>query len=132
MAILPWRDIIMGKRKAKTATPSAPVALVPVTVPPVPGMTVTFNHVDFGSLKALATVTIFGMDIRGFKVLSTDAVKPDSDQNSEMWVGMPSREVLRDGKKDYFDIVRFADDVAKKAFRDWMVECYVLDLKVQG
>ena len=77
--------------------------------------TCTFKLVDFGSLKALATIQFADLEIRGFKIIET-ADGP--------WVGMPSREVVRDGRKDYFDIVRFSDDEAKKAFHAKVLEEY--------
>ena len=82
-------------------------------------MEFSFKHVDFGSLKALATVKIGEMEIRGFKVIQSEG---------EPWVGMPSREVMRDGKKEYFDIVRFAPE-ARKAFSDQLIEAWKKDLK---
>lgn len=69
-----------------------------------------FKLVDFGSLKALATVKFDGFEIRGFKIIATDEGAP--------WVGMPSREVVRDGKKEYFDIVRFEDPEKRREFQE--------------
>ena len=81
--------------------------------------TCEFKLVDFGSLKALATVKFDGFEIRGFKIIDNGNGNGDGP-----WVGMPSREVVRDGRKDYFDIVRFSDDEAKKAFTVKVLEEY--------
>ena len=72
--------------------------------------------VDFGSLRALVTVQLGEMEIRGFKVIDQGDGKP--------WVAPPSREVLRDGKKEYFDVVRFLDQDARRDFSDWVLKAY--------
>ena len=64
--------------------------------------------VDFGSLKALATVRLGPIGIRGFKIIDQGDGKP--------WIGMPSREVTKNGKKEYYDIVIFQDDDIRRAF----------------
>lgn len=83
--------------------------------------TATFKMVDFGSLKALAAVTIdSNMEIRGFKII-------DSDNGDGPWVGMPSREMVRDGRKDYIDVVRFVGEDAdskRKEFHNWLIGEY--------
>jgi DNA-binding cell septation regulator SpoVG len=78
--------------------------------------TCSIRVVDFGSLKALASVTIDGMEIRGFKVIDQEDGKP--------WVAPPSREVIRDGQKEYFNIVRFDDDERKREFNAWLIGEY--------
>jgi DNA-binding cell septation regulator SpoVG len=75
----------------------------------------TIKIVDFGSLKALVSVQINGMEIRGFKVI---------DDNKNQWVAPPSREVVRDGRKEYFNIVRFEDPEDKLEFNDWILSEY--------
>jgi DNA-binding cell septation regulator SpoVG len=72
--------------------------------------------VDFGSLKALVSVRIGAMEIRGFKVIDQGDGKP--------WVAMPSREIVRDGRREYYDIVRFGEKAAKEEFTDWVVGEY--------
>ena len=72
--------------------------------------TCNFKMVDFGSLKAMVNIRIGSFEIRGFKIIATDEGAP--------WVGMPSREVVRDGKKEYFDIVRFEDEEKRREFQE--------------
>ena len=72
--------------------------------------------VDFGSLKALVTVQLEDVQIRGFKVI-------DQGQG-KAWVAPPSREVVRDGKKEYFDVVRFVDEDARREFNSWILASY--------
>ena len=81
--------------------------------------TCTFKHVDFGSLKALVTVHFEEFEIRGFKVI---------ESNGNPFIGMPSREVIKDGKKDYYDIVRFMDQDSKRDFSDWLLNAYQREL----
>ena len=54
--------------------------------------TCNIKMVDFGSLKALVSIQIEDLEIRGFKVIDQGEGKP--------WVASPSREILKDGKKD--------------------------------
>ena len=82
--------------------------------------TCTFKHVEFGSLKALVTVQFDEFEIRGFKVI---------DSKNGLWVGMPSRESLKDGKREFFDIVRFTDQESKREFSDWMLDAYKRELE---
>jgi DNA-binding cell septation regulator SpoVG len=72
--------------------------------------------VDFGSLRALVSVTIGDLEIRGFKVLDQGDNKP--------WVAPPSREIHRDGQKEYYNIVRFTEKDAERAFNDWVLRAY--------
>ena len=72
--------------------------------------------VDFGSLKALVSVHIGDLEIRGFKVIDQGDGKP--------WVCTPSREILKGGKKEYYNIVRFADEEARKRFDAKIIEEY--------
>ena len=74
------------------------------------------KRVDFGSLKALVTVSIGGMEIRGFKVIDQGDGKP--------WVSSPSREILKGGKKEYYNIVRFSDEEARKEFDEALLAAY--------
>lgn len=71
--------------------------------------------VSFGQLRALVNVHIGEMEIRGFKVIDSD---------SSAWVAPPSREVTRNGKKEYFDIVRFQTPEAKQEFSAWILNEY--------
>ena len=71
--------------------------------------------VDFGSLKALVTVNFGDMEIRGFKVI---------ESGEGLWIGMPSREIMKEGHKEYFDIVRFQDNEARKRFSDLLISEY--------
>jgi len=73
--------------------------------------------VDFGSLKALVSVQIDGMEIRGFKIIDQGDDKP--------WVAPPSREIHRDGKKEYYNIVRFPEEEAKRDFNSWLIKEYM-------
>lgn len=78
--------------------------------------TCTIKLVDFGSLKALASVTIDGMEIRGFRIIYQESGEP--------WVAPPSREVVRDGCKEYYNIVRFTTHDARHEFNEWVLEEY--------
>lgn len=78
--------------------------------------TCKFRLVDFGSLKALVSVMIEGMEIRGFKIIDQGDGKP--------WVSPPSREILKGGKKEYYNIVRFEDTEAQRVFYDRILELY--------
>lgn len=72
--------------------------------------------VDFESLRALVTVTIDGIELRGFKVIDQGDNKP--------WIAPPSREILRDGRKEFFDIVRIKDKERKKVFNGEILAAY--------
>jgi DNA-binding cell septation regulator SpoVG len=72
--------------------------------------------VDFGSLKALVSVQLEDLEIRGFKVIDQGEGRP--------WVAPPSREVLKGGKKEYYEIVRFVDDETRREFCDWILSAY--------
>ena len=78
--------------------------------------TCNIKLVDFGSLKALVSIQIEDMEVRGFKIIDQGDSKP--------WVASPSREIVRDGKKDYYNIVRFADEEARKRFDAKVIEEY--------
>ncbi|MHC4598982.1 MAG: septation protein SpoVG family protein [Planctomycetota bacterium] len=72
--------------------------------------------VDFGSLKALVSVRFGDMEIRGFKVIDSG--------DGKAWVASPSREIHKDGKKEYYNIVRFTENEAKNAFSKWVLKAY--------
>jgi DNA-binding cell septation regulator SpoVG len=72
--------------------------------------------VDFGSLKALVSVVIGGMEIRGFKVIDRGNEKP--------WVSPPSREIIKCGKKEYYNIVRFESKEDQERFDAKVLEQY--------
>ena len=78
--------------------------------------TCNIKMVDFGSLKALVSIQIEDMEIRGFKVIDQGDGKP--------WVASPSREILKGGQKEYYNIVRFADEEARKRFDAKVIEEY--------
>lgn len=86
--------------------------------------TCSFKLVEFGNLKALVTVTIGEVELRGFKILRSS--------NGATWVGMPSREGARDGKREYFDVVRFPDKVARREFCDWLLNAYKREVDAAG
>lgn len=77
--------------------------------------------VDFGSLKALVSVHLGDMEIRGFKVIDQGDGKP--------WVASPSREIIREGRKEFYDIVRFADKEKRQEFSAWVLQEYEKALK---
>ncbi|MHC5036593.1 MAG: septation protein SpoVG family protein [Planctomycetota bacterium] len=78
--------------------------------------TCSIKLVDVGSLKALVSVQMEDMEIRGFKVIDQGDGRP--------WVAPPSREVNRDGKKEYVNIVRFPDLETRKVFSNWVLKAY--------
>lgn len=78
--------------------------------------TADIKIVDFGSLRALVSVQIGDMEIRGFKVIDQG--------DGKRWVAPPSREIYRDGKKEYYNIARFTNDEAKDTFQDWILAEY--------
>lgn len=73
--------------------------------------------VDFGSLKAMFTVHLGDLEIRGFKVLDQGGGKPP-------WIGVPSREIVKDGKREYYDIVRWSSEEARATFQELALEEY--------
>lgn len=81
--------------------------------------TCRIKHVDFGSMRALVSVQFGDFEIRGFKVIDQGNGRP--------WVAPPSREITREGKKEYYDIVRILDEKTKKEFNDWVLEAYFAD-----
>lgn len=85
------------------------------------GMKCNIKVVDFGSLRALVSVQIPFMggeiEVRGFKVIDQGDGRP--------WVAPPSREIVRDGRKEYYNIVRFPDKEAKKRFNERILEEYL-------
>lgn len=78
--------------------------------------TCNFKLVDFGSLRALVDITFDSLEIKGFKVIDSGEGNP--------WVAPPSREVIKDGEKRYYDVVRFSDDDAKHDFQSWVLKAY--------
>lgn len=80
-------------------------------------MEIEVKRVDFGSLKALVSVTIDGIVIRGFKVVNQDS-------KTGAWIAPPSREIKRNGKTEFYSIVRFVDDERKKKFNEEILEAY--------
>jgi len=72
--------------------------------------------VDFGSLKALIHICVGPMFVRGFKVIDQGEGK--------VWIAPPSREIVREGRKEYYDIVRWANKEAKEEFDKWALEMY--------
>ena len=90
-----------------------------------PPFAVTVRIVDFGSLKALVSIKMGEMTIRGFKVIE----KP----NGGRYVAPPSREVVRDGKApEYFDLVRFDSKEATQKFRRLILDAYEAELEAQA
>ena len=89
-----------------------------ITKPRFPLFSVTIRLVDFGSLKALATIQLGEMKIRGFKVVETP--------NGGRFVAPPSREVRRNegGKHEYYDLVKFDTKEALEQFRRIILEEY--------
>lgn len=78
--------------------------------------TCTVKMLDFGSLKALVSVQMGDMEIRGFKVIDQGDGNP--------WVASPSREINRNGNKEYFNIVRFNTSEARQEFKNWILGEY--------
>jgi len=86
--------------------------------------TCSVKTVDFGSLKALVSVQMGDLEIRGFKVIDQEGGKP--------WVAMPSREVVREGRKEYFNIVRFPEPEDKRSFSEWVLKAYRREINGNG
>lgn len=76
----------------------------------------TMKLVDFGTLKALVHVRFGPMTVRGFKVLKV--------RDEEPWVASPSREVLRDGQTEYYDVILWENEEVKKEFDTWILKAY--------
>jgi len=72
--------------------------------------------VDYGAVKAFVTVFYGDMEIRGFRVVDHEGGNP--------WVAMPSKEIQRNGEKQYLNMVWFPDPKDKKSFSDWLLEEY--------
>jgi hypothetical protein len=86
-----------------------------------PPFAVTVRIVDFGSLKALVSIKMMEMEIRGFKVIE----KPDGGR----YVAPPTREVYRDGKPEYFNLVRLGSKEATQKFRRLILDAYDAELQ---
>ena len=81
--------------------------------------TCSVKRVDFGSLKALVSVQLEEFEIRGFKVIDQGKGRP--------WVAPPSREIVREGRKEYYNIVRISDEDARNRFNNWILKNYLDD-----
>jgi DNA-binding cell septation regulator SpoVG len=86
--------------------------------------TCSVRTVDFGSLKALVSVQLGDLEIRGFKVIDGGDGKP--------WVAPPSREMMREGRKEYYNIVRFLEADAKRSFNEWVLKAYRREINGNG
>ncbi|GEM_PF-3508202 len=86
--------------------------------------TCSVKPVDFGSLRALVSVQMGDMEVRGFKVIDQG--------NGQPWVAPPSREITRDGRKEYYDIVRFSDVESKRDFGNWVLKAYEAEIDGNG
>jgi len=82
-------------------------------------MQVSMKLIDFGSLRALVDVQFEDMEVRGFKVI---------DNGEGPWVAMPAKEIVRDGHKQFWNIVRFINDEAKQKFSDQVLDAYRTEL----
>jgi hypothetical protein len=72
--------------------------------------------VEFGAVKAFVTVTYGDMEIRGFRIIDHEGGNP--------WVSLPSKEIQKDGEKQYFNMIWFPDPKKKKEFADWLLDEY--------
>ena len=77
---------------------------------------VNVRTVEFGSVKALVSVTIGDLEIRGFRVIEQNDGDP--------WVAMPSREFQKEGDRQFFNIVYIADAKKKEEFCNKILEAY--------
>lgn len=80
------------------------------------GMTCSFRLLDFGSLRALVSVKVAGMEVRDLKIVDEGDGKP--------YVASPVREVFRDGRKMYRPVIRFDKDRAGAEFQEWLLGEY--------
>lgn len=78
--------------------------------------TCSIRLVDFGSLKALVNVQVADLEIRGFKVIDEGNGKP--------WISPPAREIVREGRKEFYNIVRFPDREKRQEFDAWILQEY--------
>ena len=72
--------------------------------------------VEFGSVKALVSVTYGDLEIKGFKVIDQGTDGP--------WVSMPSREFQKNGDRQFFNIIYIPDTAKRKEFNDWIIKEY--------
>lgn len=83
-------------------------------------MHVIIKIMDTGNLKAFASVIlpteVGDIEVKGFKVME--------GKDGGLWVAMPSREVKRDGKTEYFNQVYIEDKDAYEAFRNKIIDAY--------
>jgi DNA-binding cell septation regulator SpoVG len=77
--------------------------------------------VEFGTIKALVSVTCGDFEIRGFKVVDHEGGNP--------WVSMPSREYQKDGERQFYDIVFFPDPEKRRAFAGRVLDAYKTALR---
>lgn len=86
-----------------------------------PPFAVTVRIVDFGSLKALVSIKMGEMEIRGFKVIE--------NPKGGRYIAPPSREIKREGKPYYHDLVRFDSKEAMAKFRRLVLDAYDAELE---
>jgi DNA-binding cell septation regulator SpoVG len=72
--------------------------------------------VEFGTVKALVSVLYGDLELRGFKVVDQKGGDP--------WVAMPSREYMKDGERQFVNVVWVPDTQKKKAFTDAILKAY--------
>lgn len=80
--------------------------------------------VEQGSVRALVSIKFGEIEIRGFRVMRS--------KGGGLWVASPSRETVREGKREFEDFVHFETKEAKKAFRDRVVETYRAELDTKA
>lgn len=77
--------------------------------------------VDFGSIKALVSVQIGCMEVRGFKVAD--------NEGESAFVIYPHREFIRNEGREFHSIVRINDNGARRKFDAWLLREYRKALK---
>ncbi len=85
--------------------------------------------VEYDNLKALVTVIVeipeIGgeIEIKGFKVMV--------GQDGGYWVGMPSKEVVKDGEKKYVNQVYIADKDVYENFRRAILDAFYAEAGIK-
>ena len=110
-------DLAEQDARLRYETPNLPAEPAEVYTAEVNGHTVSVTAeiklVDFGSLRALCSLDAGLFTVRGFKIIDQGDGKP--------WIASPTREIMRDGKKEYLDVVRFDDPAEKNKFQAWLI-----------
>ncbi len=80
-------------------------------------MKVSVKRVEFGSVRALVSVTIDGIELRGFRVI-------DKNEGDGPWVHPPTRVIDTAKGKQFFSVVFIEDADKRAAFNQEILDAY--------